>query len=333
MLKKQNAFVRFLIEFVISILALLLLQSASHLIFDHGFALDDLRAYVIAILGALFLALLFDAIHCRNFNKLILVIVFAFLYLPMIVLIVYSFNSSKAVGVWGGFSLRWYASLFSNSELLLAVSYSLLIGVIAATGAVILGTLASFVLVRYSKFRGSRLFSFISSAPLVMPDVITGLALLLLFATMTNLFGWPEKRGLLTICIAHITFCTAYVIVVVSARLRELDRDIEEAAMDLGANPFKVFFIITLPMILPSLISGWLLAFTLSLDDYVISNFVRGDIQTLPIVVWGYIKFINPDVNALSSVIVFIVGILGFIAWLMMRRAEKRKQKEMRMAK
>lgn len=328
----KHPFKLFLMQFMGFLIALLILQSFSYFVFNIGFAVNDLRAYIIAILVAFLIALIIDAIRCRNFNKLILILVFAFLYIPMLVLIVYSFNTSKAVGVWGGFSFRWYQSLVSNSELLMAVGYSLFIGMIAATGAVILGTLASFVLVRYSKFKGSKLFSFISSAPLVMPDVITGLALLLLFATMTNLFGWPEKRGLLTICIAHITFCTAYVIVVVSARLRELDRDIEEAAMDLGASPLKVFFIITLPMILPSLISGWLLAFTLSLDDYVISNFVRGDIQTLPIVVWGYIKYINPDVNALASVIVFIVGILGFIAWLLMRRAEKRKMRDMRMA-
>lgn len=327
----KYSFKSFLMQFLGLFIALLVLQSLSHYILNVGYAFYDIRAYIIAIFIAFLVALVIDAIYCRNFNKFILIFVFSFLYIPMIVLIIYSFNNSKAVGVWGGFSFRWYQSLVSNSELLLAVSYSLFIGMIAATGAVVLGTLASFVLVRYSKFKGSNLFSFISSAPLVMPDVITGLALLLLFATMTNLFGWPEKRGLLTICIAHITFCTAYVIVVVSARLRELDRDIEEAAMDLGANPIKVFFIITLPMILPSLVSGWLLAFTLSLDDYVISNFVRGDIQTLPIVVWGYIKFINPDVNALASVIVFIVGILGFISWILMRKAEKRKMKDMRM--
>lgn len=331
MLTRLNGFGRFALLWVGILLGLVLIQSGIHAVSGFSFAINDLRNYVIAIFIGLFVSLIIDAILRKTATQIILLVVFSFLYIPMVVLIVYSFNASSSVGVWGGFSTKWYGSLINNKELLTAVGYSLLIGVISATGAVILGTLASFVLVRFKRFKGSKLFSFIASAPLVMPDVITGLALLLLFASIRSVFGWPDT-GILTICIAHITFCTAYVIVVVSGRLRELDQSIEEAAQDLGATPLKVFFIITLPMILPSLVSGWLLAFTLSLDDYVISNFVRGDIQTLPIVVWGYIKYINPDMNALASIIIFIVGIIGFIAWLSMRRAEERKLSEMRKA-
>lgn len=331
MFAKLNPLYRFILFFIGLVCCLVVLQGFVHIIASKSFGFNDLRNYVIAVLVGFFIALILDAILRKTATQIILLIVFAFLYIPMVVLIIYSFNGSSSVGVWGGFSTKWYGSLIHNKELLTAVGYSLLIGVISASGAVILGTLASFVLVRFRRFRGAKLFSFIASAPLVMPDVITGLALLLLFASIRTLFGWPDT-GILTICIAHITFCTAYVIVVVSGRLRELDKSIEEAAQDLGATPLKVFFIITLPMILPSLVSGWLLAFTLSLDDYVISNFVRGDIQTLPIVVWGYIKYINPDMNALASIIIFIVGIIGFIAWLSMRRAEERKLSEMRKA-
>ncbi|WP_392562628.1 ABC transporter permease subunit [Orbus sturtevantii] len=331
MLMRLNSLSRFALLFVGLFFCLVCIQGIVNILIQQSFSFFDLRNYIVAILIGLFITLIIDAILRKTATQIILLIVFSFLYIPMVVLIVYSFNASSSVGVWGGFSIKWYGSLIHNKELLTAVSYSLLIGVVSATGAVILGTLASFVLVRFKRFKGSKVFSFIASAPLVMPDVITGLALLLLFASIRSIFGWPNT-GILTICIAHITFCTAYVIVVVSGRLRELDQSIEEAAQDLGAAPLKVFFIITLPMILPSLVSGWLLAFTLSLDDYVISNFVRGDIQTLPIVVWGYIKYINPDMNALASIIILIVAIIGFIAWLLMRRAEERKLREMRMA-
>ncbi|OCF95529.1 putrescine ABC transporter permease PotI [Gilliamella sp. wkB195] len=264
---------------------------------------------------------------------LILLLVFSFLYIPMIILIVYSFNSSRLVTVWSEFSTKWYFELIHNEALLKAVGLSLSIAAGAASLAIVLGTLAAYAIIRYRRFRGSNLFSFMTTAPLVMPDVITGLALLLLFVGMGQVLGWPTKRGAITIWLAHATFCTAYVTVVISARLRELDRSIEEAALDLGANPLKVFFIITLPMIAPALVSGWLLAFTLSLDDVVIANFVTGPgAMTLPKLVFSKVRLgVDPQVNALATIILLIVGIIGFISWLWMRRAEKRHLREIRM--
>ncbi len=198
---------------------------------------------------------------------LILVLGFTFLYAPMLMLVIYSFNSSKLVTVWAGWSTRWYSELFHDDAMMSAVGLSLTIAACAATAAAILGTIAAVVMVRFGRFRGSNGFAFMITAPLVMPDVITGLSLLLLFVALGHAIGWPSDRGMLTIWLAHVTFCTAYVAVVISSRLRELDHSIEEAAMDLGAAPLKVFFVITLPMIMPAVISGWLLAFTLSLDD------------------------------------------------------------------
>src|SRR5476649_415739 len=248
---------------------------------------------------------------------LILVLGFTFLYAPMLMLVIYSFNSSKLVTVWAGWSTRWYTQLFHDSAMISAVGMSLTIATAAATMAVIVGTLAAVVMVRFRRFRGSTGFAFMLTAPLVMPDVITGLALLLLFVAMGHAFGWPAERGMFTIWLAHVTFCSAYVAVVVSARLRELDRSIEEAAMDLGAAPLKVFFIITLPMILPALISGWLLAFTLSLDDLVIASFVAGPgATTLPMLVFASVRMgVNPEINALATLILLVVGIIGMIAW------------------
>ncbi|STU92347.1 putrescine transporter subunit: membrane component of ABC superfamily [Klebsiella pneumoniae subsp. ozaenae] len=205
---------------------------------------------------------------------LILVLGFTFLYAPMLMLVIYSFNSSKLVTVWAGWSTRWYSELFHDDAMMSAVGLSLTIAACAATAAAILGTIAAVVMVRFGRFRGSNGFAFMITAPLVMPDVITGLSLLLLFVALGHAIGWPSDRGMLTIWLAHVTFCTAYVAVVISSRLRELDHSIEEAAMDLGAAPLKVFFVITLPMIMPAVISGWLLAFTLSLDDLVIASFV-----------------------------------------------------------
>ncbi|MCX8641831.1 ABC transporter permease subunit [Gilliamella sp. B3781] len=250
----------------------------------------------------------------------------------MIILIVYSFNSSRLVTVWADFSTKWYVELVHNETLLKAVGLSLSIAAGAATLAIVLGTLASYAIIRFRRFKGSNLFSFMTTAPLVMPDVITGLALLLLFVGMGQVLGWPKDRGAITIWMAHATFCTAYVTVVISARLRELDKSIEEAALDLGANPLKVFFIITLPMIAPALVSGWLLAFTLSLDDVVIANFVTGPgAMTLPKLIFSKVRLgVDPQVNALATIILFIVGIIGFISWLWMRKAERRKMREMR---
>ena len=265
---------------------------------------------------------------------LILIIGFTFLYAPMLMLVIYSFNSSKLVTVWAGWSTRWYTQLFHDSAMISAVGMSLTIATAAATMAVIVGTLAAVVMVRFRRFRGSTGFAFMLTAPLVMPDVITGLALLLLFVAMGHAFGWPAERGMFTIWLAHVTFCSAYVAVVVSARLRELDRSIEEAAMDLGAAPLKVFFIITLPMILPALISGWLLAFTLSPDDLVIASFVAGPgATTLPMLVFASVRMgVNPEINALATLILLVVGIIGMIAWWFMSRAEKQRIKEIQRA-
>lgn len=265
------------------------------------------------------------------FRRLVLIIGFGFLYIPMVVLVIYSFNSSKLVTVWRSWSVQWYFELFRDTALLQAVGLSLMIATLAATSALILGTLASYALVRFKRFKGSNPFSMMLTAPLVMPDVITGLALLLLFVGLQQAIGWPAERGVLTIWLAHTTFCTAYVSVVVSARLRELDTSLEEAAMDLGATPLKVFFIITLPMIIPSLISAWLFAFTLSLDDVVISSFVSGPgSTTLSMLVFNKVKLgVNPEINALATIIVVIVGIIAFASWIMMRRSEKRRYKEL----
>ena len=265
---------------------------------------------------------------------LILIIGFTFLYAPMLMLVIYSFNSSKLVTVWAGWSTRWYTQLFHDSAMISAVGMSLTIATAAATMAVIVGTLAAVVMVRFRRFRGSTGFAFMLTAPLVMPDVITGLALLLLFVAMGHAFGWPAERGMFTIWLAHVTFCSAYVAVVVSARLRELDRSIEEAAMDLGAAPLKVFFIITLPMTLPALISGWLLAFTLSLDDLVIASFVAGPgATTLPMLVFASVRMgVNPEINALATLILLVVGIICMIAWWFMSRAEKQRIKEIQRA-
>ncbi|KAB7896998.1 putrescine ABC transporter permease PotI [Rouxiella sp. S1S-2] len=264
----------------------------------------------------------------------ILVLGFAFLYAPMLILVIYSFNSSKLVTVWAGWSTRWYTALFHDSAMINAVSMSLTIATAAASMAVVVGTLAAVVMVRYGRFKGSTGFAFMLTAPLVMPDVITGLALLLLFVAMGHTLGWPGERGMLTIWLAHVTFCSAYVAVVVSARLRELDRSIEEAAMDLGATPLKVFFIITIPMIAPALISGWLLAFTLSLDDLVIASFVAGPgSTTLPMLVFASVRLgTNPEINALATLILLVVGIIGIIAWWFMHRAEKQRVKDMQRA-
>jgi putrescine transport system permease protein len=205
-----------------------------------------------------------------------LVLGFAFLYIPIISLVVYSFNASRLVTVWGGFSTKWYGELLRNQQILDAAWLSLKVAAITATIAVALGTLAGMVLARFGPFRGRTLFSGMTTAPLVMPEVITGLSLLLLFVTMEQLIGWPAGRGATTIIIAHITFTMAFVTVIVQSRLSQMDESLEEAALDLGAKPAKVFFLVTLPIIFPALLSGWLLAFTLSLDDLVVASFVTG---------------------------------------------------------
>ncbi|PIE14267.1 MAG: putrescine ABC transporter permease PotI [Rhodobacterales bacterium] len=246
---------------------------------------------------------------------------FAFLYLPIISLVIYSFNASKLVTVWGGFSTKWYGKLLNDPQILGAAWVSLKVAVISASLALILGTLGAFVLVRFARFRGKTLLWGMISAPLVMPDVIIGLSLLLLFVAMEMAFGWPAGRGLTTIIIAHTTFCMAYVAVVVQARLMDMDASIEEAALDLGAHPVRLFFDVTLPVISPALISGWLLAFTLSLDDLVIASFVSGPgASTLPIVIFSKIRLgVSPDINALATIIIAIVSFAVLIAALKKR--------------
>ena len=251
---------------------------------------------------------------------------FAFLYAPIISLIVFSFNESRLVTVWTGFSTQWYAALFNDSQVVSAAILSLQIAAVSATIATILGTLAGIALSRLGRFRGKTALTGMASAPLVMPDVITGLSLLLLFVSMEGLLGWPSGRGFTTITIAHSTFCMAYVTVVVRARLSDMDRSLDEAAMDLGATPLRVFFDITLPIISPALISGWLLAFTLSLDDLVIASFVSGPgASTLPMVIFSKIRLgVSPDVNALATIIIAVVAIGVVGATLISMRAQRK---------
>ena len=252
---------------------------------------------------------------------------FAFLYAPIISLVIFSFNANRLVTVWSGFSTQSYASLLEDPQLLPAAWLSLQIAAIAATIALVLGTLCAVALVRFRRFRGKTVLQATVSAPLVMPDVITGLALLLLFVAMQQVIGWPAGRGMLTIIIAHATFCTAYVTVVVQSRLADMDLSLEEAAMDLGASPVRVFFDITLPIIAPALVSGWLLAFTLSLDDLVIASFVSGPgASTLPMVIFSKVKLgVSPEVNALATIIIGAVA-LGVVVFTFLQMGRPRSK-------
>lgn len=268
-----------------------------------------------------------------GFAKLMLWLGLLFIYLPMIIMVIYSFNASKLVTVWRGWSLKWYFGLLDNKQLIGSVFRSLEIAFYTAIAAVALGTVAAFVLTRIPHFRGRTLFGGMVTAPLVMPEVITGLSLLLLFVAMAQLVGWPAERGMLTIWIAHTTFCTAYVAIVVSARLRELDLSIEEAAMDLGAKPWKVFFLITIPMIAPSLAAGGMMSFALSLDDLVLASFVSGPgSTTLPMEVFSAVRLgVKPEINAVASLILLSVSLFTFGSWYLMARAEKRRRAEIAM--
>jgi putrescine transport system permease protein len=247
---------------------------------------------------------------------------FLFLYAPIIALVIFSFNANRLVTVWSGFSVQSYVNFWDDPQLRPALFLSLEIAAIAATIALVLGTLCAYALVRFRRFRGKTVLQATVSAPLVMPDVITGIALLLLFVAMQSIIGWPSGRGVLTIIIAHATFCTAYVTVVVQSRLTDLDLSLEEAAMDLGATPVRVFFDVTLPIIAPALISGWLLAFTLSLDDLVIASFVSGPgSSTLPMVIYSKVRLgVAPEVNALATIIIGFVAAGVFIATLLQLR-------------
>ncbi|MCE4055047.1 ABC transporter permease subunit [Pseudomonas sp. Au-Pse12] len=269
-----------------------------------------------------------------SFSSLMLVLGLLFIYLPMLILVIYSFNASKLVTVWGGWSIKWYIGLLDNQQLMGSVMRSLEIACYTAVAAVALGTLAAFVLTRITRFKGRTLFGGLVTAPLVMPEVITGLSLLLLFVAMAQAVGWPQERGIVTIWIAHTTFCAAYVAVVVSARLRELDLSIEEAAMDLGARPWKVFFLITIPMIAPSLAAGGMMSFALSLDDLVLASFVSGPgSTTLPMEVFSAVRLgVKPEINAVASLILLAVSLVTFLVWFFSRRAEEARKRAIQQA-
>lgn len=258
----------------------------------------------------------------------------AFFYIPILSMIVYSFNRSRLVTVWGGFSTQWYGKLFQNDQIIRAATLSLEIALLSATLATILGTMAGITLARFKRFRGRTLFSGLVTAPLIMPEVITGISSLMLFILMAQWIGWPSSRGFTTITIAHITFSMTYVATIVQSRLSSMDASVEEAAMDLGSKPWQVLKDVTLPIISPAILSGWLLAFTISLDDVVITNFTTGPgSTTLPILIWSKVKLgVTPDINALGSIIVVIVGTGVALAGFLMSRAERRRERDIQMA-
>ena len=264
---------------------------------------------------------------------LILGLGFAFLYVPVFILMAYSFNESRLATVWSGFSFKWYGALFRDKQMLDAAWISIKVAFWTATAAVVLGTMAALAMTRMRRFAGKTLFGALITAPLVMPEVIIGLSLLLMFVSLGEMFNLTPK-GIIAIWIAHVTFTLAFVTVVVSSRLAELDRSLEEAAMDLGANRIKVFFLITLPIIAPALVSGWLLAFTLSLDDVVIASFVAGPSSTtLPMKVFSSVRLgLSPKINALATLMIMAVSVAAFLAWWLMYREEKRRQRDVQMA-
>ena len=273
-----------------------------------------------------------------NFAKrwptwLVLGLGFGFLYLPILVLMFYSFNENKLATVWSGFSLKWYGKLLQNDQMLGAAWVSIKIAFCTATAAVVLGTLAALVMTRMRRFPGKTLFGALITAPLVMPEVILGLSILMLFMSLGSVIGMAP-RGVVSIWIAHVTFTLAFVTVVLSSRMAELDKALEEAAMDLGANRVKVFFLITLPIIAPAMLSAWLLAFTLSLDDVVVASFVSGPSSTtLPMVIFSSARRgLNPQVNALATIMIVVVSAAAFVGWWLMNREEKRRQRDMQLA-
>ncbi|MFZ5676882.1 MAG: ABC transporter permease subunit [Pseudomonadota bacterium] len=258
---------------------------------------------------------------------------YAFFYVPIASMIFYSFNKSRLATVWGGFSTEWYGKLVQNQQVLDAAWLSLRIAFVSATIATILGTMAGLALARFSHFRGRTLFSGLVSAPLVMPEVITGISLVLFFIALNGAIGWPT-RGFTTITLAHITFSLSYVTVVVQSRLASMDRSVEEAAMDLGSKPLRVLFDVTLPIIAPAIIAGWLLSFTLSLDDVVITAFTNGPgSTTLPLYIFSKVRLgVTPDMNALATIIVVLVGSGVAIAGWIMHRADKKRERDVQMA-
>jgi putrescine transport system permease protein len=260
------------------------------------------------------------------FRAAALALGFAFLYLPIALLIAYSFNASRLVAVWGGWSLHWYGALVADNKFRDAALNSLEIGVLAASLALVLGTCAGFAIERFTRFRGRLVFSFMLMAPLVVPEVILGLSLLLLFVSLQSLIGWPS-RGIMTVTIAHATFGSCFVAVLVRAQLAGFDRTLEEAALDLGARPLSVLWRVTLPGISPALVSGWLLAFTLSLDDLVVASFVSGpSATTLPMAVYSSVRIgVTPEINALATVFLGVVIVLVALAFSLIARQERRR--------
>ena len=259
---------------------------------------------------------------------------FAFFYVPILSMIAFSFNRSRLATVWGGFSTQWYGKLFHNDQILDAVMLSVKIALVSATLATILGTMAGIALARFRKFRGRTMFSGLVTAPLIMPEVITGISMLMLFLMMAQWIGWPSSRGFTTVTIAHITFSMTYVTTIVQSRLSSMDIAIEEAAMDLGARPWRVLTDVTLPVISPAIMAGWLLAFTISIDDVVITNFTTGPgATTLPILIWSKVKLgVTPDINALATIIIAMVGLGVVLAGILMQRADARRERDIQMA-
>jgi putrescine transport system permease protein len=259
---------------------------------------------------------------------------FAFFYVPILSMIVYSFNESRLASVWGGFSTKWYVSLFSNKQVIDALILSLEIALVSATIATILGTMAGIALARFPVFRGRLVFSGLVTAPLIMPEVITGISSLMFFILMAQWIGWPGQRGFTTVTLAHITFSMVFVTTIVQARMLQSDRAIEEAAMDLGSRPWEVMRDVTIPVIFPAILSGWLLAFTISLDDVVITSFTTGPgSTTLPLLIWSKVKLgVTPDINALATLMVSVVAAGVVIAGIVMNRAERRRQRDEQMA-
>jgi putrescine transport system permease protein len=253
-----------------------------------------------------------------RFNLAALAIGFLFLYAPIAILIIYSFNDSRLVTVWGGWSLRWYQGLSANTPMMDAAWISLRIGVLSATLATVIGTALALALTRFGRFRGRGLLSFLGFAPMVMPEIITGLSLMLLFIAM------GLDRGFWTVTVAHVTFTASFVAVVVQARLITFDKSLEEAAVDLGATPLRAFLIVTLPNILPSVLAGWLLAFTLSLDDLVIASFTSGPgATTLPMRIYSQVRLgVTPEINAISTIMIFVVTAAVLTATLAMKRVK-----------
>lgn len=269
----------------------------------------------------------------KVFSKAWMFAVYLFLYLPIIVLVVYSFNDSKLVTVWSHASLRWYSALAKDADLIAAVGLSLKIAFLSALMSVFFGTFTAFALNRYKRFKGRTLLSSMSSMPLVMPDVIVGLSLLLMFVSLQHWLGYPEK-GLLTILLGHALLGTAYATVVVTSRLREMDSKLDEAAMDLGCKPFQVFYLVTLPLLVPALVSAFLLTFTLSFDDVVLSSFLSGPgYSTMPMVIFSRARLgLNPTINAVATVTIVVVTMAVIASSFYTSHIERKRKREMALA-